>query len=84
MFSKIMLSGSNILILDGPTNHLDLESITAVNEGLQRFKGTVIFTCHDHELIQTVANRIIELGEDGGVKYDNHITYDEYIAATKA
>jgi ATPase components of ABC transporters with duplicated ATPase domains len=83
MFSKMMLAGSNILILDGPTNHLDLESITAVNEGLARFKGTVIFTCHDHELIQTVANRIIEFGEDGGVKYDNHITYDEYLAATK-
>jgi ATPase subunit of ABC transporter with duplicated ATPase domains len=81
MFSKMMLSGANLLILDGPTNHLDLESITAVNEGLQRFKGSVIFTSHDHELIQTVANRIIEI--DGGVKYDNHITYDEYLIATK-
>ncbi len=81
MFSKMMLSGANVLILDGPTNHLDLESITAVNEGLSRFKGVVIFTSHDHELIQTVANRVIEL--DGGVKYDNHITYEEYIQAQK-
>ncbi|GIL18690.1 MAG: heme ABC transporter ATP-binding protein [Oligoflexia bacterium] len=77
MFAKMMLSGANILILDGPTNHLDLESITAVNEGLSRFKGTVIFTSHDHELIQTVANRIIEI--DQTVVYDNHITYDEYL-----
>lgn len=81
MFSKMMLSGANILILDGPTNHLDLESITAVNEGLKRFKGTVIFTSHDHELIQTVANRIIEI--DGKVTYDNHITYEEYLEAKK-
>ncbi|MFV8257203.1 ABC-F family ATP-binding cassette domain-containing protein [Bdellovibrio bacteriovorus] len=79
MFSKLMLSGANILILDGPTSHLDLESITAVNEGLSRFKGTVIFTSHDHELIQTVANRIIEI--DQGVVYDNHITYEEYLAS---
>lgn len=78
MFAKMMLSGSNILIFDGPTNHLDLESITAVNEGLSRYKGTVIFTSHDHELIQTVANRIIEV--DQKVVYDNHITYDEYLA----
>lgn len=77
MFAKMMLSGANILILDGPTNHLDLESITAVNDGLKRFKGVVIFTSHDHELIQTVANRIIEI--DKNVTYDNHITYDEYL-----
>jgi ATPase subunit of ABC transporter with duplicated ATPase domains len=81
MFSKLMLEGSNILILDGPTNHLDLESITAVNEGLKRFKGTVIFTCHDHELLQTVANRIIEINET--VTYDNHIDYEGYIKATQ-
>ncbi|WP_413558945.1 ABC-F family ATP-binding cassette domain-containing protein [Bdellovibrio sp. HCB209] len=81
MFSKLMLEGSNILILDGPTNHLDLESITAVNEGLQRFKGTVIFTCHDHELLQTVANRIIEINET--VTYDNHIDYEGYLKATQ-
>lgn len=82
MFSKMMLSGANILILDGPTNHLDLESITAVNEGLSRFKGSVIFTSHDHELIQTVANRIIEI-DQGSVVYDNHVSYEEYLSATK-
>ncbi|MBX3022922.1 MAG: ATP-binding cassette domain-containing protein [Bdellovibrionales bacterium] len=77
MLSKIMLSGANVLLLDGPTNHLDLESITAVNEGIQRFEGTVIFTSHDHEFIQTVANRIIEL--DTHVIDDDRITYDEYV-----
>jgi ATPase subunit of ABC transporter with duplicated ATPase domains len=81
MFSKMMLSGANILLLDGPTSHLDLESITAVNDGLKRFKGTVIFTSHDHEMIQTVANRVIEL--DQTIVYDNHITYDEYLALKK-
>jgi ATPase subunit of ABC transporter with duplicated ATPase domains len=79
MLSKIMLSGANVLILDGPTAHLDLESITAVNEGIQRFPGTVIFTSHDHEFIQTVANRIIELDVDGSVKDDDRISYDDYI-----
>lgn len=79
MLAKMMLSGANVLLLDGPTAHLDLESITAVNEGIQRFKGSVIFTTHDHEFIQTVANRIIEL--DGSVKEDKYITYDEYVAA---
>lgn len=78
MFSKMMLSGANVLLLDGPTAHLDLESISAVNEGVKRFKGNVIFTSHDHEFIQTVANRIIEIGENG-VVYDNHVTYEEYI-----
>lgn len=77
MLSKMMLSGSNVLMFDGPTAHLDLESITAVNEGIQRFKGSVIFTSHDHEFIQTVASRIIVL--DKTVTYDNHITYDEYL-----
>lgn len=81
MLSKIMLSGANVLLLDGPTAHLDLESITAVNEGLQRFPGTVIFTSHDHEFIQTCANRIIEL--DGGVKDDDRISYDDYIESRK-
>lgn len=77
MLAKMMLSGANVLILDGPTNHLDLESITAVNESIVRFKGTVIFTSHDHEFIQTSANRIIEI--DGGVKDDREMTYDEYM-----
>ena len=77
MLSKMMLSGANVLLLDGPTNHLDLESIQAVNEGIQRFKGTVLFTSHDHEFIQTVANRIIEI--DVTLKDDREMTYDEYI-----
>lgn len=81
MFSKLMLSGSNVLILDGPTNHLDLESISAVNEGLSRFKGSLIFTSHDHELIQTVANRIIEIDET--VVYDNSVTYEVYLQNRK-
>lgn len=83
MLAKMMLSGANVLMLDGPTNHLDLESITSVNEGIQRFKGTVIFTCHDHEFIQTVANRIIEIGSDGSIADDRYITYDEYIELKK-
>jgi ATPase subunit of ABC transporter with duplicated ATPase domains len=77
MYSKMMLANANVLLLDGPTNHLDLESISAVNEGLKRFKGSVIFTSHDHELIQTVANRIIEIDET--VVYDNHVSYEEYL-----
>ena len=77
MLSKMMLSNANVLILDGPTNHLDLESITAVNEGLIRFKETVLFTSHDHEFIQTIANRIIEI--DVTVKDDKCTTYEEYL-----
>ena len=77
MLSKMMLSGANVLILDGPTNHLDLESISSVNEGLVRFKGTVLFQSHDHELVQTVANRVIKL--DGGVSFDKEISYEEYL-----
>lgn len=81
MLAKMMLSGANVLLLDGPTNHLDLESIQAVNEGIVRFKGTVIFTSHDHEFIQTSANRIIEL--DRTVVDDREMTYDEYIELKK-
>ena len=81
MFAMMMLSGANVLLLDGPTNHLDLESITAVNDGIKRFNGVVIFTCHDHEFIQTVANRIIEL--DLGVKDDRYASYDQYIEIQK-
>ncbi|MGV3466466.1 MAG: ABC-F family ATP-binding cassette domain-containing protein [Heyndrickxia sp.] len=77
MLSKMMLSGSNVLLLDEPTNHLDLESITALNEGLIRFKGSLIFASHDHQFIQTIANRIIELTPNGMV--DKVITYDEYL-----
>jgi ATPase subunit of ABC transporter with duplicated ATPase domains len=81
MLAKMMLSGANVLIIDGPTNHLDLESISAVNEGIVRFKGTVIFTTHDHEFIQTSANRIIEI--DVGLKDDRTMTYEEYINLKK-
>ena len=78
MLSRMMLYGSNVLVLDQPTNHLDLESITAVNEGLMSFKGNVLFASHDHEFIQTIANRIIEFKTDGTL-VDRLGTYDEYI-----
>ncbi len=78
MLSRMMMFGANCLVLDQPTNHLDLESITAVNKGLTAFKGVVLFTSHDHEFIQTVANRIIVL-EKNGIK-DVTESYDEYLA----
>jgi ATPase subunit of ABC transporter with duplicated ATPase domains len=80
MLSKMMLSNANVLILDGPTNHLDLESITAVNNGLTRFPGTVLFTSHDRQFIETIANRVIEIQADGKVK-DDALTYPEYLAS---
>lgn len=82
MFSKVMLSGANVLIIDGPTNHLDLESITAVNEGMERYKGSMLFTSHDHQLIQTVANKIIEIDET--IIFDDRTTYDEYLVKRKS
>ncbi|MCI6055118.1 ABC-F family ATP-binding cassette domain-containing protein [Dysosmobacter sp.] len=81
MLSRMMLFGSNVLILDQPTNHLDLESITAVNNGLIDFKGVVLFASHDHEFVQTVANRIMELVD--GKLIDKMCTYDEYIAGAR-
>ncbi len=78
MLSRMMLFGSNVLLLDQPTNHLDLESITAVNNGLAAFKGNVIFASHDHEFIQTIANRIIDIKADGTI-VDRMCTFDEYI-----
>ncbi|MEL3971977.1 ATP-binding cassette domain-containing protein [Rossellomorea oryzaecorticis] len=77
MLSKMMLSGSNVLLLDEPTNHLDLESITALNNGLIAYKGAMIFASHDHQFIQTVANRIIEI-TDGGI-IDKETSYDEFL-----
>lgn len=77
MLSRMMMYGSNVLILDQPTNHLDLESITAVNNGLIDFKGVILFASHDHQFVQTVANRIMELKETGLV--DRMTTYDEYL-----
>ncbi len=79
MLSRMMLFGSNVLVLDQPTNHLDLESITAVNDGLKAFKGNVLFASHDHEFIETIANRIMEIRKDGTL-IDRLCTYDEYIA----
>jgi ATPase subunit of ABC transporter with duplicated ATPase domains len=78
MLSRMMLQSANVLILDEPTNHLDLESITALNNGLKDFKGTVLFTSHDHQFVQTVANRIIELTPNGFI--DKLMSYDEYLA----
>jgi ATPase subunit of ABC transporter with duplicated ATPase domains len=77
MFSRMMLQSANLLLLDEPTNHLDLESITALNNGMKDFRGNIIFTSRDHELTQTVANRIIELTPGGMI--DKLMTYDDYI-----
>ena len=77
MLSKMMLSGANVLLLDEPTNHLDLESITALNNGLTAYKGSMIFASHDHQFMQTIANRIIEITPKGVV--DKMMTYDEYL-----
>ncbi|MCR5089102.1 MAG: ATP-binding cassette domain-containing protein [Oscillospiraceae bacterium] len=77
MLSRMMLSGANFLLLDQPTNHLDLESIAALNNGLAAFPHNVVFSCHDHQLTQTVANRIIEI-TDGGI-VDRRSSYDEYM-----
>ena len=79
LLSKMMISGSNVLILDEPTNHLDMESITALNNGLIKFPGVVLFTCHDHQFVQTTANRIMELVN--GSLIDKITTYDEYLAS---
>ena len=78
MLSKMMLTSANVLLLDEPMNHLDLESITALNNGLIAFKGAMIFTSHDHQFIQTVANRVIEIRNDGTV-IDQLMTYNEYL-----
>jgi len=82
MLSRMMLYGSNVLILDQPTNHLDLESISAVNDGLIKFDGVELFASHDHEFIQTIANRIMEFDKEGNLK-DRLCTYDEYIGDGK-
>ena len=81
MLSRMMLSGANVLLLDQPTNHLDLESITAVNNGLIDFKGVVLFASHDHEFVETIANRIMEFVD--GKLIDKMCTYDEYIAGQR-
>jgi len=81
MLSKMMLSGANVLLMDEPTNHLDLESITALNNGLINFKGSLIFTSHDHQFIETIANRIIEITPKGVI--DKYMTYNEYLGNTE-
>jgi ATPase subunit of ABC transporter with duplicated ATPase domains len=81
MLSRMMLSGANFLMLDQPTNHLDLESITAVNNALINFPGNVIFTCQDHQFITTVADRILEIHDDGTIS-DYYCNYEDYIAKT--
>ena len=81
MLSKMMMSKANVLILDEPTNHLDLESITAINNSLKNFKGTVLFTTHDHAFAQTVGNRILELTPRGII--DRYSTFDEYMSDSK-
>ena len=77
VLSKMMLSGANLLIFDEPTNHLDMESITALNEGMNKFKGIILFTSHDHQLVQTVANKIIDLKRDKVIVKEG--TYNEYL-----
>ncbi|GGG21864.1 ABC-F family ATP-binding cassette domain-containing protein [Paenibacillus abyssi] len=81
MLSKMMLSGANVLMLDEPTNHLDLESITALNNGLIDFDGTMLFTSHDHQFIQTIANRIVEITPNGVI--DRIMSYDEYLESAE-
>ena len=78
LLSKMMISGANCLILDEPTNHLDMESITALNNGLIKFPGVALFACHDHQFVQTTANRIMEILPDGSL-VDKITTYDEYL-----
>ena len=80
LLSKMMISGANCLILDEPTNHLDMESITALNNGLIKFPGVELFSCHDHQFVQTTANRIMEILPDGTL-IDKITTYDEYLAS---
>ena len=79
MLSKIMLKHPNFLLLDEPTNHLDLESITALNNAMKDFKGNMIFSTHDHQMVQTVANRIIEITPNGII--DRLMSYDEYLTS---
>jgi len=81
MLSKMMLSKANVLIMDEPTNHLDLESIQALNNGLVKFKGSIVFTSHDHEFINSIANRIMEVTPNGIV--DKEMSYDEYVQDKK-
>ena len=79
MLSKLMISGANVLMLDEPTDHLDMEAITALNNGLIKFPGVLIFSSRDHQIVETTANRIMEIV--GGKLIDKITTYDEYLAS---
>ena len=79
MLSKMMISGANVLMLDEPTDHLDMESITALNNGLIKFPGVIIFSSRDHQIVETTANRIMEIVN--GQLIDKITTYDEYLAS---
>ena len=78
LLSRMMIENSNVLILDEPTDHLDMESITALNTGLMKFPGVILFSSRDHQVVQTTANRIIEIMPDGSI-IDKVTTYDEYL-----
>ena len=78
LFAKLMLECPNVLVFEDPTNHLDLESITSLNEGMKNYKGNILFSSHDHELLETVSNRIIKLNLDGTYE-DKMQTYDEFM-----
>ena len=78
LLSKMMISGANVLLFDEPTNHLDMESITALNNGMIKFPGVILFTSRDHQIVQTTANRIMEI-VPGGRLIDKITTYDEYL-----
>ncbi|MDG2440749.1 MAG: ATP-binding cassette domain-containing protein, partial [Crocinitomicaceae bacterium] len=81
MLSKMMLAKANLLMMDEPTNHLDLESITSLNDGMAEFQGTMLFTSHDHELVNTVANRIIEITPNGAI--DKMMSYSDFLKDEK-
>ena len=78
LLSRMMIEASNVLMLDEPTDHLDMESITALNQGLKKFKGVIIFSSRDHQIVETTANRIMEILPDGSL-IDKITTYDEYL-----
>jgi ATPase subunit of ABC transporter with duplicated ATPase domains len=80
MLARMMVTQPNVLILDEPTNHLDLEAITSLNRGLEKFRGTILFSSHDHQLVQTVANRIIEITPKGFIDR-SHTTFDDYLSS---
>jgi ATPase subunit of ABC transporter with duplicated ATPase domains len=80
LFSKMMISAANVLIFDEPTNHLDMESITALNDGMIKFPGVMLFSSRDHEIVETTANRIMEILPNGKL-IDKVTTYDEYLAS---